>query len=430
MSIMQTAVSGMKAQSNRLGTVGDNIANASTVGYKKTSTQFSALVVPSGSSGYNPGGVETHVRRAVSLEGGLASTASVTDLAIRGNGFFIVEDGANGRFMTRAGSFVPDDEGYLVNAAGYYLTGYDIRNGNAGVVLNSLNGGERINLNSFNMQAAATTAASLPANLDGRDDVPVVAAGSRASDNVAGSQFTSKSSIIVYDSLGGEVKLDLYYTKTAANSWELAIYDSANATNGGFPYVPAASAPLNGAGGTAITFDPATGAIATPALAGQTVTLAVRGGAAAGGATVAYNFSGLTQFKAEYTPGKPQVNGNAPSSVESVSIGSDGIVSFGMKNGTSVAGYRIALADVPSPDNLTALSGGLFQANNDSGQPQVGFPGQGGFGVIRSSALEASNVDLADELATMIEAQRNYQANSKSFQTGAEILEVLVNLKR
>ncbi len=423
MSIMQTAVSGMKAQSNRLGTVGDNVANASTVGYKKTSTQFSALVVPSGSSGYNPGGVETHVRRAVSLEGGLTSTASVTDLAIRGSGFFVVDDGTGGRFMTRAGSFVPDDEGYLVNAAGYYLTGYDIRNGNAGVVLNSLNGGERINLNSFNMQAAPTTTAALPANLDGRDTVPVVVPANLPSANAAAAQFTSKSSIVVYDNLGGEVKLDVYYTKTGTNAWELSVFDSRQAAaGGGFPYT---GGPLNGAGGTAITFSATTGAIATPAAGAQTVNLAITGGA-----TVAFNFSGLTQFKAEYTPGQPQVNGNAPSSVESVSIGSDGVVSFGMKNGTSVAGYRIALADVPSPDNLTALSGGLFQANNDSGQPQVGFPGQGGFGVLRSSALEASNVDLADELATMIEAQRNYQANSKSFQTGAEILEVLVNLKR
>lgn len=424
MSIMQTAVSGMKAQSNRLATVGDNIANASTVGYKKTGTQFSALVVPSGSSGYNPGGVETHVTRAVSLEGGLTSTASATDLALRGSGFFIVEDGAGGRYMTRAGSFVPDEEGYLVNAAGYYLTGYDISSGDASVVLNSLSGGERINVNNFNMQATPTTSARIPANLDGRDTVAVVAAADLPSANAgANTAFTEKSSIIVYDNLGGEVKLDLYYTKTAANTWELAIFDSRTATNGGFPYGAAGSAPLNGAGGTAITFDTTTGAIATPAV--QTVNLAVTGGA-----TVAFDFSGLTQLKADYTPGEPQVNGNAPSSATGVSISDDGTVSLSMANGTSRAVYRIALADVPSPDRLTALSGGLFQANNDSGPVQVGFPGQGGFGVVRSGALEASNVDLADELAAMIEAQRNYQANSKSFQTGAEILEVLVNLKR
>lgn len=423
MSIMYTAVSGMKAQSNRLGTVGDNIANATTVGYKRTSTQFSAQVVPSGSSGYSPGGVETHVRRAVGLEGGLMSTASVTDLAIRGNGFFIVEDGSEGRYMTRAGSFVPDAEGYLVNAAGYYLTGYDIRNGDAGVVVNSLNGGERININNFNMQASPTTSIVFPANLDGRDDVPVVLPADLPSANLATSAFTSKSSIIVYDNLGGEVTLDIYYTKTDANEWELAIFDARTATDGGFPYGAPGDPPLNGAGGTVIIFDPTTGAITAPVP--PPANLAIPGGA-----TAVFDFSQLTQFKAEYTPLEPVINGSAPSTVEGISIGDDGVVSFAMKSGASIAAYRIAIADVPSVDNLTALSGGLFQANNDSGPPTVGFPGQGGFGVIRSSALEASNVDLADELATMIEAQRNYQANSKVFQTGAEVLEILVNLKR
>ncbi|MBB3808013.1 flagellar hook protein FlgE [Pseudochelatococcus contaminans] len=424
MSIMNTAVSGMKAQSNRLATVGDNIANASTVGYKKTSTQFSALVMDAGSGSYNAGGVETHVRRAVSLEGGLTSTTSTTDLAIRGSGFFIVDDGSGARYMTRAGSFVEDAEGYLVNAAGYYLTGYDIRNGDSGVIVNSLNGGERINVNNLNIQATPTTGITFPANLDARDDVAVVAAGTLPSDNVAGSTYTSKSSIIVYDNLGGEVKLDVYFAKTATNGWQMSVFDArtADAATGGFPY--AAGGLLN-AGGTAITFDPANGSIQTPPVADRTVNLNVPGGA-----TVAFDFSKLTQVKMEYTPLEPTVNGNAPSTVSGINIGDDGVVSFAMKNGTTVDGYRLPLADVPSPDNLTALSGGLFQVSNESGSPLVGFPGQGSLGSIRTNALESSNVDLADELSTMIEAQRNYTANSKAFQTGAEVLEVLVNLKR
>ncbi|MFD2248835.1 flagellar hook protein FlgE [Pseudochelatococcus lubricantis] len=417
MSIMQTATSGMKAQANRLATVGDNIANASTTGYKKVSTEFAPLVLPSSSSSFNSGGVETTVRRSVSLEGGLNSTTSTTDLALRGNGFFVVEDSSGARYMTRAGSFVPNAEGYLVNAAGYYLTGYQLRDGDASVVLNSLNGGERINVNNINMQATPTTEGVFAANLNGRGDVPAVAAASLPSANVTTSTFTSKSSMVVYDNLGGDVMIDIYFTKTGVNTWEMSIFNQAAATGGGFPYTGGALVTTN------LTFSGTTGAITAPASAQTAFTVP-------GGQPTTVDLSGLTQLKSDYTPLEPEFNGNAPSTTTGVSISADGIVSFAMKNGSTIDAYRIALADVPSPDNLTALSGGVFQANYDSGNPQVGFPGQGGLGAIRTSALEASNVDLADELATMIEAQRNYTANSKVFQTGAEVLEVLVNLKR
>ncbi|MGI6246111.1 MAG: flagellar hook protein FlgE [Pseudochelatococcus sp.] len=417
MGIMQTATSGMKAQANRLGTVGDNIANASTTGYKKVSTEFSALVLPSGKGSYNSGGVETTVRRAVSLEGGTTYTTSTTDLAIRGKGFFIVEDSSGGRFLTRAGSFVQNADGYLVNAAGYYLVGYQASD--AGVLVNSLNGGERVNVNSINMQATPTQniggvagvfAAKLPV------DAAIVPAGSLPSDNVAGSAFSAMWSMTVYDNVGREVKLDLYFAKTAAGAWELSVFNGTD--GGGFPYDAAEVL-----GTTPLTFD-ATGNLATPAT-GLTANITIPGGQ-----TVNLDISGLKQLAGDSEIIAAQVNGNGPSAVDDVSIGADGVITFQMTDGSAIDAYRIAIADVPSPDNLRALSGGVFQVSNESGDPVVGFPNQGGLGSLLSSALESSNVDLAEELATMIEAQRNYTANSKVFQTGAEVLEVLVNLKR
>ncbi len=120
---MRTSVSGMAAQANRLGAVSDNIANATTTGYKRASMEFSSLVLDSGGTEYVSGGVESHTRYAISEQGARAYTTSYTDLAVKGDGFFIVTSESGQTFLTRAGSFVPNGTGDLVNAAGYRLMG-------------------------------------------------------------------------------------------------------------------------------------------------------------------------------------------------------------------------------------------------------------------------------------------------------------------
>ena len=122
--MMRTSVSGMAAQANRLSTVADNIANSSTTGYKRASTEFSSLVLESGGSAYELGSVETRVRIGISEQGTFKFTTSVTDLAVKGNGFFLVNNESGQTYLTRAGSFVKDGNGDLVNAAGYRLMGY------------------------------------------------------------------------------------------------------------------------------------------------------------------------------------------------------------------------------------------------------------------------------------------------------------------
>ena len=144
--VMRTGGSGMNAQSNKLSTVADNIANVNTTGYKRASTEFSSLVLQSGTGNYNSGSVETHVRYAISDPGNLNFTTSATDLAIQGNGFFVVNDAGGTPFLTRAGSFVPDGQGNLVNAAGFYLMGYDLKNGPPTVVSNGLSGLSVVNI--------------------------------------------------------------------------------------------------------------------------------------------------------------------------------------------------------------------------------------------------------------------------------------------
>jgi flagellar hook protein FlgE len=422
--MMRTSASGMAAQSARLGTVSDNIANASTHGYKRAFTEFSTIVLESGKGSYVPGSVDTTIRYGISQQGGFDYTTSPTDLAVSGNGFFLVGDGTDSTYLTRAGSFVKDDQGYLVNAAGFKLLGYPIINGSAAAASNSTAGLEEVNISTMALEATPSTLGTFHVNVPVSADP--VAAGTRPSANIAASEYTAKSSITAIDNVGRTVTLDIYYTKTAANTWEVAIFDASLASSPGpFPYGTAGSPPLHTA---TLEFDPATGKIddVTPANpAGLAITFTVPNGQA-----LTLDVSQSTELAEGFQTIMPTINGSKPSSVEKVEFNKDGTLYAVYGNGARIPVYRIPLATVPSPDNLTPQAGNVYTISADSGNLQLGFPGTSLFGEIRSSQLEKSTVDTATELTTMIESQFAFTANSKVFQTGGELMEVLVNLKR
>ena len=161
-AMMRTSASGMEAQSNRLGTVADNIANVNTTGYKRADTEFSSFIPMRATSEYVSGSVTTHVRNAISEQGVFKSTTSATDLAINGNGFFVVSDNDGTPFLTRAGSFVKNGDGELVNGAGYYLMGYALANGDPSVVANGIGGLERVTISDLALQAVPSPSAPSP----------------------------------------------------------------------------------------------------------------------------------------------------------------------------------------------------------------------------------------------------------------------------
>jgi flagellar hook protein FlgE len=434
---MKTAVSGMNAQANRLGTVGDNIANSSTVGYKRSSTAFSTLVLPSTQGSYSSGGVETNVRYSIAEQGGIQYTTSSTDLAIQGEGFFIVSDPNGTPYLTRAGAFVKDATGYLKNTAGFNLMGYPYGSNPPAAVVNGFNGLEEININDFGMVSSPSTAGSFPANLD--KGAAVVAAGSRPSDNVAGSVITNKSSLTAYDHAGSKVLYDFYYTKTGAgpDTWEVTVYRQDQSTNGGFPYTatPAANLVKQTAN---LVFDPNTNKLQAgnyvagppPTGSDKAITFTDKTDGATPSQQIKIDLSDMTQFAAAFTPGKGIIDGNAPSPITDVEIGGDGLVTAVYQDGGRRPIYQIALATVPSVDKLLPQNGNVYLPTNDSGVVTIGFPQAGAFGQIYSGALESSNVDIASELTEMIESQRVYTANSKVFQTGSDLMDVLINLKR
>ncbi len=404
----------MAAQANRLSTVADNIANSSTTGYKRASTEFSSILLESGSE-YLSGSVKTNVRYGISEQGAFSYTTSSTDLAVNGNGFFIVSNTNGQSFLTRAGSFVKNGDGDLVNAAGYRLMGYSLAGGAPTVVANSFDGLEVVNIGNLALQANPSALGTLFVNLP--SNATVVAAADLPSANAATATYTAKTSLVAYDNLGNEVVLDVYASKTAADTWEIAVFDQAEATGGGFPYT---AGPLVD---DTLDFDPTTGQLDGGSPTGLSVPIP-------NGATLALDMSQSSQLAADYMVLEATVNGNAPSAVERVEISDDGIVYAVFENGARIATYQVPLATVSSPDNLKPLAGNVFAPGIDSGDVQIGFAGSGALGTIVSSALEQSTVDIASELTTMIESQRNYTVNSKVFQTGADLMDVLVNLKR
>ncbi|SHO63227.1 flagellar hook protein FlgE [Pseudoxanthobacter soli DSM 19599] len=398
--VLRTSVSGMNAQSNKLGTVSDNIANSSTTGYKRASTEFSSLLLENqGTGSYNSGSVETKVRYAISDEGTRTYTTSSTDLAIGGDGFFIVADqnGTGAPVLTRAGSFVKDGAtGNLVNAAGFTLLGYNLTDGSAGVI-NGTQGLVPVNMSSMNMMAEPTSSGAFSANLPDGDAVGA----------------TKTSSVVMYDNLGNEVLTKVEFTKTAAAD--------ATAT----PPTGAQWTMTLTANGTTTTQNlefNSSGQLTTPNPATTSVEIL-------NGNNVSVDISGLTALAGDYQPSAP-FDGSPPQSVEDTVIDPDGVVYAVYEDGSRKAAFRIPLATVASPDNLQPMAGNVFTTTNDSGGIQIGTAETGAYGSIVSGALESSNVDIANELTEMIIAQRDYTANSKSFQTGTELLDVLMNLKR
>ena len=141
------------------------------------------------------------------------------------------------------------------------------------------------------------------------------------------------------------------------------------------------------------------------------------------------DLSSTTQLASSFAVSSININGNAPGTITGVSVSGTGVLSFNYGNGAITPAYNIPLAKVASPNNLNSILGNAYQANPESGAPQVGIAGTGGLGNMVSSALESSTVDLATELTNMVEAQSSYQANSKVFQTGAKLLDVLYNIQ-
>lgn len=405
--LFSSSIMGMSAQAAALANISENIANSSTVGYKRATTHFLTVLNGFQDASQFGGGVYTRSRYDVAAQGSMTNTGSPTDLAIRGQGFFVVADQSGATFLTRAGSFIPDTQGRLVNAAGYFLMGSP-----TGSQPDSLANLELIKIRDDRLYSAPTTAATLSANVP--STAPIIAAADLPSTNTPTAKYAAKSSLTIYDNLGGPVVLDVYYAKSAADNWELSIYDASGSTNGGFPY---AAGPI---ATNTMTFDPANGSILT----GETLTFTPTGANA-----ITLDLANTTQLGAPFIVNYSNANGNAAGAVRQVHVASDGKLSYQLDNGQLISAYTVPIANVRAPTELSNYTGNVYAPNGQSGEISVAPAGIAGRGTIISSTLEGSTVDLASELSSMIIAQRSYTANTQSFQVASEILQVLNNIK-
>ncbi len=465
-SAMLAGVSGLVANSSAMAVISDNIANVNTTAYKKNRTDFTRLVnAQSASTTYNAGGTTAATRQLVKGQGNVSSSSVNTDLAIQGQGFFVVSPGAQkadsspDTLFSRVGTFKPDDEGYLLNHAGFVLRGW--RLDDAGNVIGSTSdvaGLESLNINSIANTADPSTLASLTGNLKSSTlvsaaaaAVPTAAAGAYnpATNNMASGavQHDAQWQFQIVDSLGGRKSFNMSFLKSATpNQWHVEIHASpASSVVSGAPLTAGQIAT-----GT-LAFTP-TGLIDTaatsPALLAP-LAIGAHGGAPAAGAAnwaagtglAAQNFNleigqtstslgAITQFDSDTGLNSTTSDGSPTGDLNDLTIDKEGNITANFSSGLIKKLFKIPLATFVNPDDLYPENGGNYRVTDQSGPVTLKSAGTSGAGVIQSSALEASTVDLALEFSNMIITQRAYSASSKIITTADEMLDELIRMKR
>ncbi len=429
LSSLFTGVSGLNANGTALSVIGDNIANMNTIGFKSSRASFGDVLSQSLAAGSSQIGRGVMVRSVEPnfSQGSFETSSNGLDLAIDGDGFFMVNDGAS-RFYTRAGQFSLDKSGNIVNPDGLILQGYLADQ--TGAISGTL--GDLL-IGSAQSPALATQAATIAVNLDATETVPAAAFtldgnGDAVNDDPA--NFNKSTTITIYDSQGGPHEVTAYFVKTADNAWDVH-YVNAD---------PANPALLIDSGTQALTFgtdgsltDDNSG-IAMNFNFGASVTtpqaVSFDYGTGTGETPAGTGLDGTTQFAADFAVARLNQNGYGAGFLKNISISDDGVVSGIFTNGQTRQIGQVALAKFVAPTGLNKAGRNLFTASFDSGQPVVGAAGTSGLGVVMSNALELSNVDLAEEFVRMITSQRGFQANSRVITTSDELLQELVNLKR
>src|SRR5262245_60715672 len=435
-STLYTGVSGLSAYGNAISVIGNNIANVNTTGFKESRGNFSDVLNQSSGTGSTlqiGRGVLVSNVSPVFTQGAFQSTSLPGDLAIDGDGFFIVKDPkTNALLYTRNGNFALNRDGKLANPDGLIAQGFNVdSSGNALPLV------EDINISGQSFPPKKSANATIQVNLDSASPLildPINPGTIKAfdpADPVKTSQFST--ALTVYDSLGTGHTVDIYFQKTADNSWNWFTGTRANELAGetGTSVVVVASGTLtfsnDGAPDTVNTTLPAP----EP---GATATFNFAGGAQPG-QTINSNFGtpgfeGTTQFAAPSSTLSQSQDGYGSGVLQNFSIDAQGHVRGLFSNGQELDLKRVALAKFASTAGLKPVGKNLFSETILSGQPIVASPGNSGTGSLQSGALEISNVDLSSQFVELIRAQQAFQANARVITTGDQLLTETVNLKR
>ncbi|MCB0998705.1 MAG: flagellar hook protein FlgE [Acidimicrobiales bacterium] len=410
---MSTALSGLRNHQVMLDVVGNDIANVSTVGFKSSTTVFSDVLTqtlqgagapqPGLQGGTNPAQIGLGSRLMATVQsftqGSLQRTGRSTDLAIQGDGFFQVRT-ANETMYTRGGALTLDSDGNLTTAEGFFVQGWQA----------DVTGAINTNLDTGPIQIRVGD------NLNPNQSQNVVLGGNLSADAAIGTATTL--TLVGYDEQGTTTPINLTYTKTAANTWTVtgtygpgntafALTDNVLTFDGGGELIGPADHNINIAGGV---------------IPGYPNPIVLDLGAAGSPGRV-------TQFAGAASIAITNQDGFAAGSLQSFSVGQDGVISGTYSNGRTKAIGQLALAVFNNPQGLERVAG-AWRPTVNSGEPQVGVAGTGGKGLLSAGTLEMSNVDLAEEFTRLIVAQRGFQGNARVITTSDEVLQEVVNLRR
>ncbi len=431
---LSTARSGLIATGASLSVIGNNIANVNTVGFKGSRTEFADLLSAQGGGG-NAGKIGLGVRigsvSASFTQGNIESTAGPTDLAIEGNGFFVVGAGT-GNAYTRAGNFRLDNDGKLVTFQGLPVQGFALNNADKPV-----GAPQDIQVTGASSQPRATTLLTVKANLQA--DAPTIAGGFDGSSfdtAFATSNFTT--SMNVFDSLGARHTLNFFFTKdeNTGNVWHYAVGVDASELEppgnpGDLSVITSGDLTFNTDGSLqAQNPDPGTATVNFTGAASQDIVLGFGTPNPDPVANPGQGIDGITQFAGPSAVSLQQQNGFGAGQLLNLEFSESGVVTGIFDNGQSRPLFQLALANFTAPDALTPLGNGLYRESVESGSPAIGTPQSGGLGNIVGGALEQSNVAIAQEFIDLISTQRSFQANARVITSSDALLNDLINIVR
>jgi flagellar hook protein FlgE len=415
-------ISGLQAHGDAIGVVGDNSANASTIGYKRNRAEFSDMLGGELDSQRLGGGVRLAGTQTMWEQGAVTQTGNPLDLAIRGGGMFVVKGshgGQNAQYYTRDGRFQLDKQGFVTNQQGLKVQGFLIDSaGNRALSPTDLP------LGSHESPPVATTKSSMTLNLDATAVPP--AAFDPLNPNTTSNYATSET---VYDSLGAAHHVEVFFRAQGAGAWEYhAMVDGGDLSGG-------VKGTLTEIGSGTLTFN------TDGALQSQTTTSSANFAGATPAQVIAFNFgddiasggtgrNGTTQNAGQSAVSGLDVDGRAAGKLTDSAISDDGKIRGVFDNGDKIELAQVALADFANENGLERTGDGLVVETEASGKPLIDVPGTGARGAVSAGALESSNVDLSNELVTLIAFQRAFQANAKTVTTADEMMQDINNLKR
>ena len=463
-SAMLAGVSGLSANSSSLAAISDNIANLNTTGYKRSQVNFANVVTAQATNigRYSAGGVQGVTRQYVSQQGLIQNTSTPTDLAIAGEGFFIVSDkGANlssadTRLFTRAGSFNTDSEGYLKNDAGLYLLAWPVQDdGTFEVDPSDLTRLQPINVRNLGAAVRASENVAIVANVNSQttyDPAVTYTAGAMsayADDPTAatGVKPNFEVEMNVVDSQGGTHRLTVGMLRkdpaTNPNEWHAEIYGSPDEVTGtnATGLLKSGSLVFTADGKLDLTastlFGAATGS--PPVAAPAKISIGASGSGTApnwgdalgvGAQTLNFDLAGLTQYNSPSTVKSVNPDGATLGNVTSVEVDDKGFISAVFDNSEIRKIGKVALATFQNADGLSAVSGTAYRATLQSGEFTIKEAGVSGAGLISPASLESSTVDLSAEFTGLITTQKAYSACSKIITTADDMLTELINIRR